>query len=244
MNNEKYTAIIIEPRVHTAFKLVLENFLTHLDDQWDIIIFHGNLNKQMLEELVDSDLKMYKSRIKMIHMKVDNLSFFDYNSLLRCKKFYEYIPTEMFLVFQLDTLISDVYKNNIYDFMQYDYVGAPWPMHFPDLVGNGGLSLRRKSKMLQILDEWPIDPRINEDMYFASYTGLYKPSYQDAKNFSVECIYHDKSFGIHQCWEYMSDEQMQIISRHIPQIFELKHMYSQYTSGSCRMSIMNISEIF
>lgn len=241
---EKYTAIIIEPRIHEAFKLVLENFLTHLDDRWDIIIFHGNLNKQMLEELIDNDLNAYKSRIEMVHMKVDNLSFFDYNSLLRCKKLYEYIPTEMFLVFQLDTLISDIYKNNIYDFMQYDYVGAPWPTHYNHLVGNGGLSLRRKSKMLEILDMWPIDPTTNEDMYYASYPELHKPSHDDAKNFSVECIYHDKSFGIHKCWEYMSDEQMQVISRHIPKIFELKDMYYKYTGGSGRITIMNISEIF
>jgi hypothetical protein len=60
----------------------------------------------------------------------------------------------MFLVFQLDTLISDVYHSKIYDFMQYDYVGAPLPLHFElnlgTLVGNGGLSLRKKSKMLEV----------------------------------------------------------------------------------------------
>lgn len=38
--------------------------------------------------------------------------------------------------------------------MQYDYVGAPLPLHFElnlgTLVGNGGLSLRKKSKMLEV----------------------------------------------------------------------------------------------
>ena len=35
---EKYTAIITEPRIHPAWKLVLNNFLTNLDERWDFII--------------------------------------------------------------------------------------------------------------------------------------------------------------------------------------------------------------
>ena len=65
---------------------------------------------------------------------------------------HDYIKTEMFLIFQTDTLILN--KEKIYDFMNYDYVGAPfnrnfnWRRNYPltDFydVGNGGLSLRRK----------------------------------------------------------------------------------------------------
>ena len=117
MQPEKYSAIIIEPRQHDAFKMVLENVLSHLDERGDIIIFHGNANKDFLINLIDEHLSAFKARIKMVHVKVDNLS----SRLLRCKKLYEHIPTEMFLVFQL----SDVYYNKIYDFMKYDYVGAP-----------------------------------------------------------------------------------------------------------------------
>ena len=82
MSKEKYSAIIIEPRKHDAFKMVLENFLTHLDDRWDIIIFHGNTNKTFLENLINTELSNYKERVKMVHMKVDNLSYFDYILLI------------------------------------------------------------------------------------------------------------------------------------------------------------------
>ena len=244
MSTEKYSAIIIEPRRHDAFKIVLENFLTHLDDRWDIIIFHGNANKEYLKELIDKHLNTYKERIKMVHMKVDNLSYFDYNRILRCKKLYERIPTEMFLVFQVDTLISDVYYNKIYDFMQYDYVGAPWPLYYPVLVGNGGLSLRRKSKMLEVIDNLQVPENMNEDLFFTAYPNLNKPSHEDAKDFSVECIYYDKSFGVHQCWNFMSNEQMQEIAKHIPRIFELQEIYSKYQSGSSMMTIPDINVIF
>ena len=36
---EKYTAIITEPRIHPAWKLVLNNFLTNLDERWNFLIF-------------------------------------------------------------------------------------------------------------------------------------------------------------------------------------------------------------
>jgi hypothetical protein len=98
--------------------------------------------------------------------------------------------------------------------------------------------------MIEVLDNWHKEPIINEDMYFASYPALHKPPHHDAKNFSVECIYHNQSFGIHQCWRYMSDEQMQVIALHIPHIFELKDMYYRYKSENNRTYIINISEIF
>ena len=41
-------------------------------------------------------------------------------------------------------------KDIINDFIGFDYVGAPLKC---GLVGNGGLSLRRKSKMLEIIDQ-------------------------------------------------------------------------------------------
>lgn len=62
---------------------------------------------------------------------------------------YENIPTETFLIFQTDTLINPKYKDLIYEFIDYDYVGAPWISNGD--VGNGGLSLRKKSKMIEII---------------------------------------------------------------------------------------------
>jgi hypothetical protein len=79
---------------------------------------------------------------------------------------------------------------------------------------------------------------------YTKYEGLYKPSYDEAKDFSVECIYYDQSFGIHQCWVYMNDEQMQSISKHIPKIFQLKDIYHKYAPGDFCINIANITEVF
>ncbi len=248
---ERFSAIIIEPRPHPAFHLVLENFLTHLDNKWDIIIFHGNLNKEHLNELINSYFEKYKPRIKMIHLNIDNLSISNYNKLMRCKKLYDYIPTDIFLVFQLDTLVSDKYKHLIYDYIQYDYVGAPWG----DKVGNGGLSLRRKSKMLQLIYTYTwLSENDYEDKFFSNYWAenffpqqcikVYKPSASDAKLFSVETTFSPYSFGIHKVWDYVSDEELQKISEHIPNIFELKELFQSYQSDVASDCILDINMVF
>jgi len=120
------------------------------------------------------------------------------------KFFYEKIPTEMFLVFQTDTMICSNFKENIYNFMNYDYVGAPW--NYGE-VGNGGLSLRRKSKMLEILEKCKYY-NDNEDLYFSKgceNVTYNKPSVEKAKQFSIEHLYSNDSFGVHKPWLYINE---------------------------------------
>ena len=46
--NDIYTAVIIEPRKHKALYFVLKNYLENLDSSWNILILHGNLNKEYI----------------------------------------------------------------------------------------------------------------------------------------------------------------------------------------------------
>lgn len=226
----QYTAIIIEPREHPAMELVLSNFTKNLDNRWNFIIFHGKRNKKYIENLIDQKLPKEKSRIQLINLHIDNLSIMDYNNLLFTKSFYNYIPTEMFLIFQTDTLISEKYKNNIYDFMKYDYVGAPWDTTNIDIaklqVGNGGLSLRRKSKMLEILNNC-VPMGEPEDVFFAlkcPNVKLNKPDYKTAMHFSVESIYCDSSFGLHKPWFGVSRREIEKMTENFPELMELIYL--------------------
>ena len=56
---EKYTAIITDPRIHPAWKLVLNNFLTNLDERWDFIILCGLTNRNFLIELIVKILAVF-----------------------------------------------------------------------------------------------------------------------------------------------------------------------------------------
>jgi hypothetical protein len=203
-----YTAIIIEPREHRALEFVLNNFLENLSEQWNFIIFHGNKNINFINNLFNTTLVDYKNKVKLINLKVDNLTITDYNNLLVSKDFYNYIPTEVFLIFQTDTLICNDYKDLINDFTNYDYSGAPWK---ENIVGNGGLSLRRKSKMLKIIEncQYKNEP---EDVYFSKGCDniiINKPGVKDAEKFSVEAIYSDVSFGVHKPWLFMSKKKLE-----------------------------------
>lgn len=205
----KYTAIIIEPRNHRALHFVMKNFAENLSDEWHIILFHGTDNIKMVKDILRT-MPLYKDKISLVNLTVPNINIYQYNQLfysnilIRGKTLYDYIPTETFLVFQTDTLIITEHKNLINKFLDYDYVGAPW---IDGDVGNGGLSLRKKSKMLEIISK-NMNPEKNnnhtlpEDLFFSFPLGIkiYKPTYDDAKLFSIEQVFSEISFGCHKPW--------------------------------------------
>jgi hypothetical protein len=203
--DEKYSAIIVEPRKHKALSFVLKNALTNLPDNWNIVIMYGNKNKQFVMDIIDNDLSEYKKRITAKNLNVDNLSISDYNVLLTSKEFYDNIPSEIFIIFQTDSVICGENNELLDDFLKYDYVGAPWK----DAVGNGGFSLRRKSKTLEIISKCKRGSE-NEDIYFANpCVSIFKPGIEKAKLFSVEAYYSDKSFGVHKPWAYLTNDEME-----------------------------------
>jgi hypothetical protein len=203
--NNKYTAVIIEPRQHKALEYVLDNFLTNLDDNWNFIIFHGNMNKEYVENIINNKLSKYKNKIKLKNLNIDNLNLTEYNNLLVSKDFYNEIDTEVFLIFQTDSIICSDYKDLINNYIKYDYVGAPWR---DKNIGNGGLSLRRKTKMLEIINNCEYDNK-PEDVYFSlSCPNIHRniPSFEESQKFSVETVYNDISFGVHKPWIHLKNE--------------------------------------
>jgi len=235
-NNNRYTAIIVEPRKHKALEFVLTNILENLDSNWDIIIFHGNLNREYLQNILDTKLSEYSNRIKMISLNVDNLTISDYNILFKTEGLYNNIPTETFLVFQTDSMIIPKNRNRIYEFLQYDYVGAIWP-HLDNQIGNGGFSLRKKSKMLEIIKTCPYTTMNsennikkygkdleNEDVYFSllcESVRLNKPSINVAKKFASEGVLDSDSFAIHKCWNGTSINDL---IKTFPEVEELYYL--------------------
>jgi hypothetical protein len=212
----KYTAVIVEPREHKALEFVLRNFFTNLSEDWGFVIFHGNKNKYFIHNLLDNKLNEYKSRVyRIIEFDVDNLLTNKYNLLLKSSSFYKSINTELFLIFQTDTIILN--KELINTFLKYDYVGAPWRN---GMVGNGGLSLRCKSKMIEICNKVPSNFTANEDNYFCyqNMVELNRPSFQEAQKFSIETVFHEKSFGIHAPWKHLTEYEMQYLIKRYPEI--------------------------
>jgi hypothetical protein len=228
----KYTAVIIEPRKHKALEFVLRNFIENLSDEWKILIFHGKQNKEFIQEIILRN--DFENRIdKLIQLDVDNLTIAQYNRILINYNFYNCILTELFLIFQTDTLILSKNKELINEFLEYDYVGSPW--YNSGLVGNGGLSLRRKSKMIEVCKMLEkimmisenqkeyilkILDKNNEDVLISQqeWITLNKPDMENAKRFGMETIYSEQCFGIHCIWKYITKTQLETIIKNHPEV--------------------------
>ncbi|KAL8932128.1 MAG: hypothetical protein Q9211_006510 [Gyalolechia sp. 1 TL-2023] len=125
-------------------------------------------------------------------------------------------PAEWLLVFQTDTppkpqtetherassgILCANSEGNVDDWLEYDWVGAPWTP-WSRYGGNGGLSLRRVSSIIQVLREQIRIPNSDpEDVWLTSRLG-HRPGAKLANGslsltFSGENIYYDKPMGYH-----------------------------------------------
>jgi hypothetical protein len=211
-----FTAVIVEPRQHPALSFVLKNMATLLPDGWKILVFHGNTNGEFVQDIIE-DMEFPSRFLKPIVLDVDNLTIAQYNAMLMSSAFYKCIPTETMLIFQTDTMILE--PTYLSAFLSYDYVGAPWKSGG---VGNGGLSIRKKTKML-IITQTVMPFQSNEDVYFAFQTiiPLLKPSFQEAQKFAVETVFYEQPFGIHAPWKHLNEHEMGILLEKYPAIQEL-----------------------
>jgi len=189
--NPTYYAVIIEPRKHPNFEYVCKNILRFTGEHWGLHIFHGTQN----EAFVKSALKGV-SNVIYTNLGVANLNIGNYNNLLvDTQNFYDKIKSDYFLVFQTDSCLL---REGIDEFMQYDYVGAPWDAN---TFGNGGLSIRGKKMCIQICKTYKRE-RLPEDVFFSRNMKLEKanlPTWNKAAEFSIEnCAGRYIPIGVHK----------------------------------------------
>lgn len=161
-----------------------------------------------------------------------------YNDVLEDLELWEKLELNYthVLVIQDDGILL---RRGIEQFLEYDYVGAPWP-DVPEnesikktissnLVGNGGLSLRTTHSMVQVLKMYSDQKlqtfyhnvnRMPEDVWFVKHLTL-----QGAKiappdiaiRFSIEETMNYDAIGCHKVWMYNPIEQVNEYFRRIIQ---------------------------
>lgn len=206
-------AVIVEPRDHIVLQDLLI-WMVHLlaPYGWHFIVYHGNKNKHIVP---------LQDVIELRNLGKDNLTIDEYNAMCKSIPFWQSIPYENILIFQTDSVILDA---NLDRFLPYDYVGAPWrdgivqAYGLTSCVGNGGLSLRRRSAMINCIaatQRRMVTLRKShyyEDMYFSN-NPQYKmniPSKEISGQFSVETIYYENPIGYHKPWHYHPDKMPSI----------------------------------
>jgi hypothetical protein len=191
----KYYAVIVDTRPSKDLEYVCKNIWRFTTPEWGLQMFHNDENetfvKETLKDIPDVVFTNIKRPIKTMK---------DYSFLMTDPWFYEQIKTEKFLIFQTDSFIL---RPGIEEFLKWDYIGAPWPNRNKQTsVGNGGFSLRSKSRMLEICKLPRKDfTRHPEDLYYANnfqkIKGIQIADYETARKFSTEQIKGCDSFAFH-----------------------------------------------
>jgi hypothetical protein len=223
--NSFYEAVFIDFRILPNIEFIIRNAILKLGSKWSYTIVCGLENYSYIEAMVNSIDK----NINIIKLEYNNLSNNEYSNLLMTESFWESLYGEKILIYQEDSLI---FHNNITPFLKYDYIGAPFPKMNNDTqngVGNGGLSLRTKCKMIDAIKKCSpgeISVSTNtkrymeenelenppEDVYFSKILQGYKigdvADWNIASLFSSEQIFNKNSFGGHKFWLGNNDWQL------------------------------------
>jgi hypothetical protein len=163
-------------------------------------------------------------------LEVDNFDIETCNTLMKDALFWNNLEGyDKCLIVQDDGMLIRKGLDDS-EFMDYDYVGAPW-RECPEnqevaeltkngMVGNGGFCLRTVKACIDVTEssnstkELLFNKRlqtIQEDVWFVKELAAkgYKvcPS-EKAKSFSVEQVYNLNTFGFHKLWAYHTPEQV------------------------------------
>ncbi|CAF1541530.1 unnamed protein product [Rotaria sp. Silwood1] len=214
-------AVIVDNRADLSIPSRVLNVLIHIPNTWPIQIIHGTSNYQYLTEC--EDLKPYIENGRIILTKLFNEQLFTSpNRLFTNIKFYEQIIGEKILFFQLDSLFCSNSPHKLTDYLQYDYIGAPWRMTSErGVVGNSGFSLRTRSKTIELLTKHPYNFYKNEDEWFGLHFHLVNAniaSAQVAATFSVETQYYPKPLGVHMPGNYLNMTDYMNLCKQCPEV--------------------------
>ena len=145
------------------------------------------------------------------HVYVPRFTTREQYSVFCIQELHKYIESDFVLMIHDDGFVINPHLWTD-EFLQYDYIGAPWPGNPDDpthgRVGNGGFTLRSK-KLLTMLPQF-IETDINEDWLigvtkkdYLKSIGIKIAPVELAMRFSLElpiaeCEYNlDNTFGFH-----------------------------------------------
>jgi len=179
-----------------------------------------NRNIKGLDKIIDNHMSFLPD-FELIHIKESCInSRQGYNELMTGLNLWTLLlnkSVDKVLIFQHD---SEIFKPLDNEFLNYDYVGAPWKIEAPWAVknrqgGNGGLSIRDVKAHYELTRNFDFNKKyINEDIYFSHLLPNVAP-YEVCKKFSVETEFQLNTFGAHAIDRYLTKEQCKQIRNDI-----------------------------
>ncbi|ETN42585.1 uncharacterized protein HMPREF1541_01742 [Cyphellophora europaea CBS 101466] len=213
------TALYVEPREGVTFMVpLLLHMIQVVPPDWRFVFFgsqatvdnvrasgtaamHEQLGKLHVRNLEEQwgagwgrmgwDEKGQMSMDEMKNRLLTNLTFYE----------RELAGTEWLLTFGSDAVLCSNSNASVDDWLGWDFVGAPWG-NGERFGGNGGLSLRRLSRVREVLEfQRRIDDTTAEDYWMSARLALLPDANMcppgKEREFAVDEIYHEWPMGFH-----------------------------------------------
>ena len=163
-------ALLIEDRPLTTLAPLVLHFISVLPPDWSISFVGSEASIATLSTSASIKAQIRSQKIKITKIP-DGTSIAGQELISRFMTtlwLWEKVlsPAVVVLVFQTDSIICSKGRHKIDHFLQWDWIGAPW-RNKTRIGGNGGLSLRKRAPILEILKkEKRLDDDEFEDVWF------------------------------------------------------------------------------
>jgi hypothetical protein len=173
--NESKVALLIENRPFPILAPLMLHFISVVPPDWRFrfmgsveSVEHINKSMAIREHVAAGKLDLTHIPANMTTGSQEEISRFLTNLWL-----YEVVlqPAEWLLVFQTDSILCANSRQTLNDYLEFDWVGAPWNPQ-GRFGGNGGLSLRRVSAIIDVLrNQERVDGSEPEDIWLTDRLG-------------------------------------------------------------------------
>jgi len=170
-------AVIVETRFRTNLIPLILHFSSVLGPTWPIIIYTSaeSVGQFSASAALSRYLKSGAIQVRMLPQTVLFTNSDSVNQFMTTPWLWENLaPAEHILIFQSDSMLCANAARSVDDYFDYDFVGAPIAKK-QGKGYNGGLSLRKRSTILNILDRWDWEKtkkegdRFEDQWYFNRY---------------------------------------------------------------------------
>jgi len=173
--NESKVALLIENRPQTVLAPLLLHMISVVPEDWKFRFMGSDDSISLLvrSAAIRHQVALGKLDVSYIpeHMNTDGQEAI--SQVLTDLWFYQTLlaPAEWLLIFQTDSILCANSIKDLNDWLDYDWVGAPW-VEDSTYGGNGGLSLRKVSAIINILQHQERLPNTDpEDVWLSKRLG-------------------------------------------------------------------------
>ena len=229
--------MIVETRLEGNLIPLMLHFSAVLGPDWHIVLFTMEDGWKMpTSGRFQRALRDKRVSVKFMPADTDMVHWLNVNFFLTRPWLWEQVKSaSRALFFQTDSIICANSIHTIDDFLEWDYLGAPYPGGWGDAF-NGGLSLRNPKLILELLasplndfdENWAkgnYGECVEDAWYYRKLKQLPNtkiPSYDLAMNFSVEAQWNEWPFGYHapRFWHM---KRLDRIRKYCPEVDLVNH---------------------